>query len=141
MGYIDDNLLSGEQITYRTRLHWIVYLSLRGIFTLFLAPFIQRKTTELAVTSRRVVVKTGFIQRHTLELNLIKVESVSVEQTLMGRMLGYGTISVIGTGGTKESFNTIADPLRFRKAVQEAIDQHAPQYARTDQLTDRGTLR
>lgn len=86
MGYVDDNLLSGEQVIYRTRLHWIVFLSLRGLFTLFLAPLIQRKTTELAVTSRRVVIKTGFIQRHTLELNLVKVESVSVEQGLFGRM-------------------------------------------------------
>jgi uncharacterized membrane protein YdbT with pleckstrin-like domain len=137
MGYINANLLTGEQVAYRTRLHWIVFVSLRGLLTLFLAPLIQRKTTELAVTNRRVVIKTGFIQRHTLELNLVKVESVSVEQSLMGRMLDYGTITVIGTGGTRESFDTIAAPLSFRKAVQEAIDTHAPQYARIDQISEK----
>lgn len=137
MSYVDDNLLSGEKVVYRTRLHWCVFFTLRGIFTLFIAPLIQRKTTELAVTNRRVVIKTGFIKRDTLELNLVKVESVSVEQSLFGRMFGYGSITVIGTGGTRESFADISAPLAFRKAVQEAIDVHAPTYARVDTATGR----
>jgi uncharacterized membrane protein YdbT with pleckstrin-like domain len=73
---------------------------------------------EFAVTSRRVIIKTGWISRRTIELNMSKVESVEVAQDIFARMLGYGTITVIGTGGTREPFSLINDPLGFRRAVQ-----------------------
>lgn len=83
---------------------------------------IQRAGSEFAVTNRRVLIKTGLVRRRTLELNLSKVESVEVEQTVAGRMLGYGQIEVIGTGGTREAFDRVSNPLAFRKAVHEAAE-------------------
>jgi uncharacterized membrane protein YdbT with pleckstrin-like domain len=119
--YVRNNLISGESVVYETRLHWVVFLSLRSLLTLGILPLIESATSEFAITTKRVIVKLGLISRHTLELNLQRVESVSVEQTLFGRMLGYGTITIIGTGGTREPFHRIADPLGFRRAVEEQL--------------------
>ncbi len=119
MSYVKDNLLKDEQVIYQTRLHWITFVSLRGIFTLFIAPLIDRWSSEFAITNRRVVIKIGLFARRTFEMNLSKIESVNVDQTLTGRMLGYGTITLIGTGGTKETFGNIAAPLEFRRRFQE----------------------
>ena len=80
--------------------------------------FIHSRSSEFAVTNHRVVIKTGVIRRHTLELLLQKVEGIGVDQTLVGRMLNLGTIVVIGTGGSKEEFAKIANPLEFRHQVQ-----------------------
>ena len=125
MSYVDAVLLRDEKVVHRSRLHWSVFLSWIGLFTLFIAPWIRRATSEFAVTNRRVIIKTGVISRRTLELNLIKVESVAVDQSVFGRMFDCGTITIIGTGGTKESFPAIASPLAFRRAVQEEIDDYA----------------
>ena len=121
MSYVRNNLIADERIVFETRRHWIAYLSLRGLFTLGLWPLIEYWTSEFAITNKRIIVKEGLIYRETLELNLSRVESVSVDQSLVGRMLGYGTITIIGTGGTRERFHRIAHPLEFRKAVQEQI--------------------
>ena len=119
--YVDNNLISGETVVYETHLHWIGFLTLKGLFTLFLAPLLARWTSEFAVTSQRVVIKTGLIARDTLEMNLQKIESVGVDQSLLGRIMGYGDITIIGTGGTREQFRAIADPVRFRRAFQEQV--------------------
>lgn len=121
MSYVRSNLIAGEQVVFETRRHWIAYFSLRGLFTLGLLPLIEYWTSEFAITNKRVIVKEGLVYRDTLELNLQRVESVSVDQSLVGRMLGYGTITIIGTGGTREMFHRIAHPLEFRKAVQEQL--------------------
>src|SRR5215468_9909393 len=76
--------------------------------------FIRRATTELAVTDQRVIYKTGLIARHTLEMNRAKVESVTVDQTLPGRLFGYGTVTVRGIGSALEPIRNITDPLTFR---------------------------
>lgn len=86
---------------------------------LFLVRLIEYKTSEFAVTNKRVIVKVGLLRRRTLELLLQKVETVGVDQPILGRLLGFGTIVVTGTGGTKEPFANIADPLEFRRQVQE----------------------
>ena len=65
-----------------------------------------------------MIVKVGLIRRDTLELLLSKVESIGVDQTVTGRIVGYGSIAVVGTGGTRETFRNIARPLDFRKQVQ-----------------------
>jgi uncharacterized membrane protein YdbT with pleckstrin-like domain len=90
-----------------------------AFFTLYKgAPALIRwLTTELAVTDRRVIYKAGFISRHTLEMNRSKVESVDVDQTLLGRLLGFGTITVRGTGGSLEPIRLISDPLTFRSHI------------------------
>jgi uncharacterized membrane protein YdbT with pleckstrin-like domain len=79
--------------------------------------FVRRATTELAVTDQRVIYKAGLLARHTLEMNRGKVESVTVDQTLLGRMFGYGTIIVRGTGSTLEPIRNISNPLTFRSHI------------------------
>ncbi len=79
----------------------------------------KRSSTEIAVTDRRVLIKVGILRKRSLELFAPRIESVSVDQTLMGRMLNYGDIVVRGTGGTAESFTTIAAPLEFRRRLQQ----------------------
>ena|SRR5947209_8747276 len=81
----------------------------------------KRNATEMAVTNRRVLIKTGMGSRRTLDLMLSRVESIGVEETTMGRMLGYGSVIVRGTGGTPEPFMMIAHPQEFRRAVQQQI--------------------
>lgn len=90
--------------------------------TVLASGFVQRAGSEFAVTNRRVLIKVGLVRRRTLELNLSKIESVEVEQTVAGRLLGYGQIEVIGTGGTREAFDRVSSPLAFRKAVHEAAE-------------------
>lgn len=79
-------------------------------------------TTEFAITNRRVIAKTGFIRRHTLEMLLPKIESVSVNQNVLGRLLNFGTVTVTGTGGTKESFRAIVEPIVVRKKINQIIE-------------------
>ncbi len=128
MSYIDEVLLRDEKVTYRARLHWSVFLSLWSILTLGIAGWIRRSTCEFAVTDRRVIIKTGVLTRKTLELNLVKIESVAVDQSLLGRIFNCGTITIIGSGGTRESFSGIGSPLAFRRAVQEAIEDYTRTY-------------
>lgn len=82
-----------------------------------LAAAVRRWTTEIAVTDRRVIFKRGLIRRHTIEMNMDKVETVDVDQSLVGRLLGYGDIVVRGTGSSIEPFRKIAAPLDFRNQV------------------------
>ena len=82
-----------------------------------LRAFIRRATTELAVTDHRVIYKSGLLSRHTIEMNRDKVESVDVDQSLLGRILGYGTVVVRGTGGSLEPIRNISDPLSFRTHI------------------------
>jgi uncharacterized membrane protein YdbT with pleckstrin-like domain len=81
----------------------------------------RRNATEMAVTNRRVIVKSGLASRRTIELLLARIESIAVEEPAMGRLLGYGTVIVRGTGGTPEVFPQIAHPLAFREQVQRQI--------------------
>jgi hypothetical protein len=76
------------------------------------------KTSELVITDRRVLIKVGFIQRQTFEMFISKIESVAVTQGMIGRFFNYGTVEIRGTGGSSESFATIAAPLQFRDAIQ-----------------------
>ncbi|HWC92040.1 MAG TPA: PH domain-containing protein [Pseudolabrys sp.] len=147
MRYIDEILQPGETLAYSGRLHWIVYvpaafllllalaaltrvdnstgwlwLSIAGLLAaaggimLFKAWF-HRWTTEIDVTDRRVVYKHGFINRHTVEMNMDKVESVDVDQSILGRLLDYGDITIRGTGETWETLKMIGAPLKFRNHV------------------------
>jgi hypothetical protein len=86
----------------------------------------RRNATEMAVTNRRVLIKTGMGSRRTLDLMLTRVESIGVEETFAGRMFGFGSVVVRGTGGTPESFVMIAHPQEFRRSVQEQIGAPKP---------------
>ena len=174
MGYIDKNLISGEFITYRAQLHWILFVKpglvsilMIGIAALlFYAGFngtlpagaaslnwialgllvistvpillaaLNRRSAEFAVTNKRVILKIGFIQSKTAEMFLNKIESVSVDQSITGRVLGYGTIVIRGTGGSLEPFARISAPLEFRKQIQEQIGKSFEPVARPTSTDD-----
>jgi uncharacterized membrane protein YdbT with pleckstrin-like domain len=132
--YVDSVLISGESVLHRGHVSlwphaWklvlgIVLLPLFGLGLVFLAwVWILYKTTEIAITNKRIIAKFGFISRSTIEINLPKVESVQVDQGVLGRMLDYGTIIVAGAGTPNLSIPGAADPLEFRKHFMEATDK------------------
>jgi uncharacterized membrane protein YdbT with pleckstrin-like domain len=90
-----------------------------GLFGLLsgISAFIQQAATELVLTDRRVIYKTGVFKRHTMEMNRSKVETVGVDQSVLGRLLNYGTVIVRGTGGSFEPIRHIEDPLTFRNHI------------------------
>jgi hypothetical protein len=94
---------------------WLLLVIPAGIL---LSAAVTVKTSELVITDRRVLIKVGFIQRHTFEMFISKIESVRVYQSMLGRLFDYGTVEIRGTGGSSESFTTIAAPLPFRDAIQ-----------------------
>jgi len=90
-------------------------------------------TTEFAVTNRRVIAKRGFIRRHTLEILLSKVESMSVNQNILGRIVNFGNVTITGTGGTRETFRAIKDPVSVRRVVNQIIERYMQAYAEYQQ--------
>jgi uncharacterized membrane protein YdbT with pleckstrin-like domain len=88
---------------------------------------IRRLSTELAVTDQRLIFKRGVFARHTIEMNRTKVESVDVDQSVLGRILGYGTLMVRGTGGSLEPMEAISDPLSFRTHITAEPIRHTAQ--------------
>ncbi len=146
MGYVERSLIPGERVVFKTRLHWIIFtkayfLALTGVVGAVLwgryAPLVvagvlaaisafcavsRRLASEFAVTNRRVLLKYGIFEKHSMEILLSKIEGVIADQSLLGRLLGYGTIVIEGTGGMKEPSRMIADPLRFRLMVHEQIE-------------------
>ena len=83
------------------------FLTLRGLLSRFIIPLIQQYTDEFVITNKRVIVKKGLIAIWTLEMNLQKIETVNVQQSIPGRIFGYGCLTLIGTGGTREKFKLI----------------------------------
>lgn len=98
-------------------------------FLVLLVGSIRRNATEMAVTTRRVVIKKGLASRTTIEMLLNKVETIEVSEPGLGRMLGYGSITMVGTGGTSEPFHKMNHPLQFRSAVQRQIEKLVPSEA------------
>jgi hypothetical protein len=136
--YVQENLASNEFVVYETTKHWINFFNQYLLVALFLSfvfkslifipitlivnfirLYIVINTDECILTNKRVVFKTGIIFTETLELNLSKIESLSVKRDLLGTILGYGTIIIRGTGGTVETFEKINKPLEIRKKIQE----------------------
>ncbi|HXX46440.1 MAG TPA: PH domain-containing protein [Candidatus Acidoferrales bacterium] len=152
MSYVEKNLASGEKLVYETGVHWVVLLwpivlamvlvagaiacgmqkNTNFVFAgaalivvaivVIAVAILMRSATEIAVTNRRVIIKTGLASRRSLEIMLPKVESIGIAEPFAGRMLGYGTVVIHGTGGTPEPFDKIAHPGEFRKHVQEQAD-------------------
>lgn len=83
---------------------------------------IMYKCSEYAITDRRVIMKSGFIVRHTAEMFLDKIEAVVVNQSIMGRLYQYGAVRLVGTGGTQDEFLFVPEPLRFRRILQQQAD-------------------
>lgn len=149
MSYIENTLMDDEEMVHITRLHPIILLMpaaatslLAGSFAIVDSiPYAQIVvaillfaslwrlsdrlifflSSEFGVTSKRVLGKTGFIRRTSLDIVLGKVEAIRLSQTILGRVLNYGDIEVTGTGGTEEVLRFIPDPLAFRKVIQEQL--------------------
>jgi uncharacterized membrane protein YdbT with pleckstrin-like domain len=136
--------MTGEKVIYRAHLSRLVYLPailclifpvlgwlfgpswlgwacLAVVLLIGLAAYVKYTASVFVITDQRVLIKVGWIHRRSLETLLAKIEGIGVEQGLAGRLFGYGTITLTGTGGTHERFDKIADPMRFRKQVQEQI--------------------
>jgi uncharacterized membrane protein YdbT with pleckstrin-like domain len=131
--YIDESLIAGEAVVHRARLTWwsqagLIILGLVllvvaiGLVFLIMA-WVNMRSTEVAITNKRIIAKFGFIRRSTVEIALDKVEAIRVEQGLWGRFLNYGTILVSGVGSTIDPIRNIADPLVFRRKFMEATDR------------------
>jgi len=86
-------------------------------------PIIAKETTELVITDRRIIAKFGLIRRYTIELNLSKVESIRVSQSILARLLNYGDLEIVGTGGTREPIPKISNPLLFRRKFDEILNR------------------
>jgi len=133
--YVDQVLLPGEKIAWRARYHWITYfwpifwtvitLGFGIVVTLpwMLVVWINQKSTDLVATDRRLIHKTGLISRKVKESRLGKIETINVDQSVLGRLLGYGTVTVTGTGVSAVGFPRIADPLGFKRAIEIAAEQ------------------
>jgi uncharacterized membrane protein YdbT with pleckstrin-like domain len=150
MASLEAQLLVGERMVRRSRPHWIVFggpllVGLAGVvlgavlqitrqdywyagaavvglaLLLAIGPALRYLSTEFAITDKRVIARLGLLQRRSLETLLSKIEAIEVEQDLTGRLLGYGTLVIVGTGGTRESIPRIPAPLEFRRQVQSQI--------------------
>src|SRR5258708_24811559 len=95
----------------------LLWLIVAGALVLF--GYLRRKATEIAVTNKRIVIKTGLLNRRTFELLLSKVESIGVEEGLLGRTLGYGSAVVRRTGGTSQPFKKFLVPQELRRQLQQ----------------------
>lgn len=82
--------------------------------------FVELMTSEFAVTTTRLVLKTGLVSRHTTEILLTKVEAIAIDQGLLARVLNFGDLTVTGTGGAREVFPGVRDPIGLRNHVQQA---------------------
>ena len=131
--YVEGAVVKGEQIVHTGHVSlwglWhlialgILLLPLFGIGLIFLAnAYIRYKSTELAVTTKRIIVKYGFIRRQTIEINLNKAESIQVDQGILGRLFDFGTLVISGTGTSHAPLAGISEPMAFRKAFIEAQD-------------------
>jgi uncharacterized membrane protein YdbT with pleckstrin-like domain len=150
MGYVNKNLMSGEDVIYNAKIHWFIFVPGISFFTLGIILFVSQSqqefgpvigifallaglflllkaiitkiSTELSVTSKRIIAKVGLIRRNTAELNHSKVESFNIDQSIFGRIFGFGTLIINGTGGGNTPIPNIDSPLEFRRKAVEAID-------------------
>ena len=135
MSYIQNSLGDGETIIARAQFSWVysalawAALIFLGIFligiVIFLSMMIRKWTTEIGVTSHRFVEKRGLFSLHTNEIALHNIEGVRVNQGLMGKILGYGTVRIEGTGFDAVTTPNIDDPVGFVRAIQTA-KEHQP---------------
>lgn len=130
MRYIDKSLAPGEEVVVRGQwptLYWIgawaallvLGIILVGVF-IFAGMAIKMKTTDFAVTNRRVILKRGWLNLRTQEVSTSSIETVEVAQTFWGRIFGYGKVRVTGTGDSHIVFPPMKNPIAFRRAIESA---------------------
>ena len=134
--YIEGALIKDEKVMYTGNISlWslspliilgFLLLALYGFgLIIWLVAFIRYKTTELAITNKRVIAKFGFISRQTMELSINKVESIQVNQGILGRIFNYGSLIISGAGNPQAPIPCISDPMGFRRVFMETQDQAA----------------
>ncbi len=131
MSYLQDSLAPGEEIVAVFSLHWtakgwlILWLALTiptfGVALIgVLYEWLRLRAIEQGVTNRRVVRKTGIVSRETTELRLSSIETIDLQQSTWGRLLGFGNVLLTGRGESAMLFNTIAHPLDAKRAIETA---------------------
>ncbi len=132
--YVEGALVKDEQIVHvgHISLWSLWHLIALGLLLLpavglglilWIMAYVRYNTTELAITSKRIIVKVGFIRRNTVEININKVESIQVDQGILGRMFNFGTLVIAGAGSSQAPVAGISAPMAFRKAFIEAQDR------------------
>lgn len=133
MSYLDESLAPGETVVARFNLHWtakgwlilgiVLIPVVIGIF-ITIYEWLRLRGIEQAVTSQRVVLKTGIIGRQTKEIRLSAVETVDMHQSAWGRILGFGNVNVTGRGESDLTFVRVADPVAVKRAIETAYAAH-----------------
>lgn len=128
--YVENSLARNETIIEKARFHWIYSLGawsaliFLGLFIvgiiIFFEMMIRKWSTEIAVTNQRFIIKTGWLSLTTNEISLNNIEGVRVRQDFWGRIFGFGTVHVEGTGVDSAETPIIADPVGFRRAIENA---------------------
>ena len=136
MGYVEDTIGTNEKIVYTVKFHWIytfsafLYLLFLGVFIIgiiiFIKMMINKWTTERVLTDSRYIQKTGWIARDTEEISIYKIEEVDLSQSILGRILGYGSIRISGTGSGNIVLKSIDDPLIFQKYLNDLRFNNKP---------------
>ncbi len=129
MSYIEESLSSGEAIHKIFQLHWFAKVPMYcwivlGIPTLGITwliaiyEYFRLRSIEQGVTNKRVILKTGIISRNTEEMKLTSIETVEIEQSVWGRMFGYGTVKLTGRGISDVTFKNIDDPMAVKREIE-----------------------
>lgn len=120
--YLPDLIMLNEPVWRGFTFHQLISIAF-GIAggIAFLSAFLFYTTSEYGVTNKRVIMKRGFIQRYSTEVFLSKIEGINIDQSFTGRILDYGSIIIVGTGGTNDYYNSVPNPVKFRKAVQQQL--------------------
>ncbi|MGL5359519.1 MAG: PH domain-containing protein [Shewanella sp.] len=132
--YVESALTKGEKVIYegKTSLWSLLPMVLLGLLTLgffglglvlWIAAAIRYFSTELAITNKRVIAKFGFISRTTIEINIQKIESIQVNQGILGRIFNFGSIVVSGAGNPQAPVPGISSPLNFRREFLNTQEQ------------------
>lgn len=131
--FVENSLITGEKVEANATISWLsqfwyFVFSLLLCWTILfpvlfiLIAILNVTTTELAITNKKVIGKVGFIRRVSIDLPLTKLESINIDQGIIGRLLGYGKVSIRGIGGTNVSIPYIKTPMDFRRVVMNLID-------------------
>ena len=132
--FVENSLIPGEEIEAKATITWLsqfwyfvfaLVLVMTVVFPILfiLLAIINVTSTELAVTNKKVIGKAGFIRRVSIDLPLEKLESVNIDQGIIGRILGYGRVSIRGIGGNNVSIPYVKKPMDFRRVVMGLLDR------------------
>lgn len=152
MGYIETKLNKGEQILLQTELHPVIFImpfvvvaagvlvinmakqisfnhkyayigvAVIGLF-FFVSEAVRYMTSVYGITTERIIARTGVLKLRIVEMPLEKIETVEVNQTFLGQMLGYGAITITGTGGAREMLSDLRAPGQYKDAIMQKLQR------------------